>query len=596
VQPAFPVRATFYYPWFPEAWNQQGINPYSKYRPTLGYYDASASVTASHVTAMRYAKIDVAIASWWGQGTKTDGRITALLAAAAGSPLRWALYYEQEGSVDPSVTQLSADLDYIASRYGSAPTFYRVAGRPVVFVYGDALDGCAMADRWRQADPGHQFYVVLKVFSGYRTCAAQPDGWHQYSPAVAADGQAGYSYAISPGFDQAGMPTRLGRDLARWTQNVRDMVASKAPFQLVETFNEWGEGTSVESAAEWATGSGFGAYLDALATDGTVTPAPSATPAPTPVVTPTPTSTPTPAPTFAPTPTPTAVPTPMPTPTSDAVLGTVAVAGDIACDPASSSFNGGLGTATSCRQKATSDLLVSAGIVLTTGDNQYDAGQLANFQQSYGPSWGRFLDKTHPAVGNHEYLTPGAEGYYSYFGSRAGDPSKGYYSFDYAGWHFIALNSNCTPVGGCGSTSPQVAWLRSDLAASTARCTIAYWHHPRWSAAQYTDDARYATFWQTLYDGGVEVVLNGHDHNYQRYAPLAPSGVRDDARGIREFVIGTGGKSFYAVTTGSVPNREAANGTTAGVVEFTLRAGSYDWRFVAEAGATYTDTGTGTCH
>jgi acid phosphatase type 7 len=163
------------------------------------------------------------------------------------------------------------------------------------------------------------------------------------------------------------------------------------------------------------------------------------------------------------------------------------------------------------------------------------------------------------------------------------------------GWHFIALNSNCSQAGGCGPGSPQYEWLRADLAQSEAMCTAAYWHHPRFAHGQYGSDSAYEPFWQLLYADGAEIVMSAHDHNYQRYAPMTPSGVRDDARGIRQFIVGTGGKSHYAVDA-QAENREAANGDTFGVLKLTLRADGYDWRFAPEAGKTYTDSGSGTCH
>jgi hypothetical protein len=253
----FPIRAAFYYPWFPEAWKQQGYDPFSWYKPTIGYYSTDA-VVKSQVAVMQKAGIQVGIASWWGQGSATDRRIPTLL-AAAGS-FRWTLYYEAEGSGNPTSSQISADLAYIASRYGSNKAYLRVGGKPVIFVYGDGTDGCGMADRWKAANTSG-FYVVLKVFPGYRKCASQPSSWHQYAPAVAADHQAGYSYAISPGFwKRTEAAPRLARDPTRWAQNVAAMVASKEPWQLITTFNEWGEGTGVESTVQFGT-----TYLDALA-------------------------------------------------------------------------------------------------------------------------------------------------------------------------------------------------------------------------------------------------------------------------------------------------------------------------------------------
>ncbi len=286
------MRAGFYYPWFPEAWNQGGINPFTRYQPSLGFYDGSAnSVIQNHIAAMQYGNMSVGIASWWGRGTRTDGRIASLLSATGDRQFRWTVYYEPEGQGDPSVADIRADLTYLRDQYASSPAFYRVGGKFVVFVYADGNDACATADRWAQANATVGAYVVLKVFSGYRTCASQPDNWHQYAPAVAADAQGPYSYSISPGFHLANQPVRLARDLARWNENVRQMAASGANFQLVTTFNEWGEGTSVESATGWASSSGFGAYLDALHANGVVGTSPgrpllrlpdTAPPAPTP--------------------------------------------------------------------------------------------------------------------------------------------------------------------------------------------------------------------------------------------------------------------------------------------------------------------------
>jgi acid phosphatase type 7 len=662
-QPGFPIRAAFYYPWFPEAWDQSGIYPFTKYTPTAGFYDSSSTaLIQQHIRSLEYGHVEAGIASWWGQGSRTDTRIPALLSAtrALGSNFRWSLYHEHESSGDPSPAAIEADLRYIRDRYGTDPGYLRVNGRFVVFVYADAQDGCAMVDRWKQANAAIGAYLVLKVFGGYRSCLSQPHGWHQYAPAVATDSQAGYSFSISPGFDKAGeLAPRLARDRARWNQNIRDMVASQAPFQLVTTMNEWGEGTSVESAHEWSSASGHGFYLDALHLDGQGSaPPPDATPpaAPTglsatpgdrtvaldwsdnseadlsgyrvyrrnpdgtwpasPVATPsashwsdggrtngtTYTYRVTAVDTAGNESPPSAPAAAMPAgpATPDPVIAT---AGDIACDPLSSSFNNGLGTSSSCRQKYTSDLLVGAQLaaVLTLGDNQYENATLTQFQQSYDPSWGRVKAITHPAVGNHEYHTPNASGYFDYFNGvgvqtgRAGARNKGYYSFNIGDWHVVALNSNCSQIGGCGAGSPQETWLRQDLAANPASCTLAYWHHPRFSSGEHGDTPAMQPIWQALYDANTDVALAGHDHGYERFAPQNPAGGADGARGIREFVVGTGGKSHYAFPT-TRPNSELRESSTYGVLELALHAHSYEWRFVPEAGKTFSDSGSAACH
>lgn len=264
--PVKPLRGAWYYPWFgsPGAWGQNGIYPYTHYHPTAGFYSSTDPALIAYETAgMRYAGLDFAISSWWGQGSREDAAVPAELAAANG--LKWSLYYEAEGNgPDPTVAQIRSDLDYIAGKYAANPAYLTVGGRPVLFVYGDAHDGCPMVSRWLQANAG-RFYLVLKVFSGYRQCAQQPDSWHQYGPAVATDSQPGYSFSVSPGFWKADETApRLARDLARWTANLRSMVASNAPWQLITTWNEWGEGSAVENATEWAGAGIFGAYAEAM--------------------------------------------------------------------------------------------------------------------------------------------------------------------------------------------------------------------------------------------------------------------------------------------------------------------------------------------
>jgi hypothetical protein len=267
----------------------------------------------------------------------------------------------------------------------------------------------------------------------------------------------------------------------------------------------------------------------------------------------------------------------------------IAAAGDIACDTV-------VATATTCAQKATSDLLVNRGLagVLALGDLQYENGELANFDAYYDPTWGRVKAITYPAPGNHEYNIPGAAGYFGYFDSRTSWP--GYYSFDIGSWHLIALNSNCAEVGGCDAASPQTRWLEGDLAAHRNACTLAFWHHPRFSSgAAHGSRATYQPWWQVLYEAGADVVLAGHEHLYERFAPQTPTGVADAARGIRQFTVGTGGKAHHAF--GAIAaNSEVRNADTFGVLELTLKPAGYAWRFVPEPGKAFADTGSGVCH
>ena len=275
----------------------------------------------------------------------------------------------------------------------------------------------------------------------------------------------------------------------------------------------------------------------------------------------------------------------------------IAAAGDIACGPEEAPFNRGNGTATQCRMRATSDLLVGGAwdAVLLLGDNQYLDGSLANYQASFAPTWGRLGSLLRPAPGNHEYLTPGAAGYYDYFGAAAGDRTKGWYSYELGTWHVVVLNSNCGDIGGCGQGSPQLRWLAEDLADHPRACTLAYWHHPRFSSGPHGDDATYTSFWQTLYDAGVDVVLTGHDHDYERFAPQDSAGTADPERGIREFVVGTGGREIRLFETIRA-NSEARNDRDSGVLKLRLRTDGYDWQFLPAAGGTYTDQGSTGCH
>jgi hypothetical protein len=267
-QPSFPIHATFYYAWYPEAWLRYPVFPYSRFRPSLDYYSAyDARIVRDHTDAMLYAHLDAGIYSWWSPGgyPQTDERFSRYLAAARTTPFRWAIYYEREGYDNPTVEKIRSDLEYIRDRYASKPAYLKIGGRFVVYVYGSADDNCAdTALRWQRANTVGA-YIVLKAFDGFRACNAQPDAWHQYSAALAQYDFSPDAFMISPGFDEESEATpRLTRDVTRWRTDIAAMVASRASWQLVLTFNEWPEGTAVESAQEWATPSGYGAYLDAL--------------------------------------------------------------------------------------------------------------------------------------------------------------------------------------------------------------------------------------------------------------------------------------------------------------------------------------------
>ena len=255
---------------------------------------------------------------------------------------------------------------------------------------------------------------------------------------------------------------------------------------------------------------------------------------------------------------------------------------------------GDIADCSSSGDEATATLLDNiSGTVFTAGDNAYPNGSATDYTQCYDPSWGRHKARTRPAPGNHDYNTSGATGYFGYYGALAGTSGIGYYSYDIGEWHVISLNSNVSMA--VGSTQEQ--WLRADLAASTKQCTIAYWHHPRFSSGTTHGSSTSAQpLWQALYDAGAEIVVSGHEHNYERFAPQTPTGQADPVNGIREFVAGTGGASHYNDLGTALPNSEVFNGTTWGVLQLTLDAGSYSWQFIPIAGQTFTDAGSGACH
>ena len=258
---------------------------------------------------------------------------------------------------------------------------------------------------------------------------------------------------------------------------------------------------------------------------------------------------------------------------------------------------GDIASCSSTGNEATAALLDRIpGVVITIGDNAYPDGSAADFTRCYAPSWGRHRARTRPTPGDHDYVTPGASGYFDYFGAAAGDRGKGYYSYELGEWHIVALNS----VIANGPTSEEVRWLRADLAASRKRCILAYFHHPRFFSSTSTapgggvnDYER--TFWDVLYQAGAAIVLNGDQHHYERFAPQTPDGLLDFATGIREFVVGTGGADLSAPTSIRA-HSEVQNGDTFGVLKLTLAAGRYAWEFIPSAGQRFRDSGRGVCH
>ena len=244
------------------------------------------------------------------------------------------------------------------------------------------------------------------------------------------------------------------------------------------------------------------------------------------------------------------------------------------------------------------------GTVFTLGDNAYPDGTIADYGQCYAPTWGQFKKRTHPVPGNHEYAKgdTNGTGYFRYFGVAAHDQPTGWYSYDLGSWHIIVLNSSFEETIALGRVldlQTQLTWLRADLAAHPATCTLAMWHHPRFSSGVvHPDDPKMQDFWQVLYDAGADVILVGHQHSYERFAPQTPDGTADPARGIREFLVGTGGGGYDSLDVAKVGtgNSEVGNQSVHGVLKLTLSDGSYQWQFIPTLSYSFTDSGTGTCH
>ncbi len=342
---------------------------------------------------------------------------------------------------------------------------------------------------------------------------------------------------------------------------------SRGPTNLTAVASPSSIGTSSDGIPSTTGGSGIPA-------SGAGTPSASLVITASPTASPSPTGTPTaaPTPTAMPvTPPPTARPTPVPPPPSGGTAILVG-AGDISTGGAA--------------EKATAALLAKIpGTVFTAGDNAYNDGSKTDYQH-FDASWGAFKSRMRPAPGNHDYhLSP--QYYYTYFGAAAGPPGLGYYVYTLGAWRIYSLNGENVSAG-------QVAWLKNDLAGHPSACVLAYWHEPRFSSGQHGSDSSYAPFWDALYAAKAEVIINGHDHDYERFAPQTPAG-QASATGIREFVVGTGGAGLRGFTH-AIANSEVRNGVTNGVLKLTLSPGRFGWQFIPAGGQSFSDSGQGTCH
>lgn len=680
-QPTAPYYATFFYQWYTSPtidsswgyWADHSNTPSntwfsyylpdpqpSVFNPAQELYSSNDySIFKWQVAKMAEAKIEVSIASWFGPNTREDKVLNNVInsfMSRADNPypnLRWAVYYEDEGFADPSVDLIAADLQYIKDKYASSPYVLKVNNKPAIFVYAGANDvPGTMTSRWKQANArlNNYFYINLKVFPNFPTDTSQPDGWHQYAPAARQGTTAPHYYFVSPGFylDDRVSPERLPRNPAEFEQAVQSMVAANVTWKLIETWNEWGEGTSVEPGDHVRLNTTTGKeeinpsgnqfknlYIDILkrnlpALEGGIPPSV----------------------------TPTSI-----TPTNSQSV-TITAAGDMVAD---------LTRSPSSKHREVSDLIlqINPQYVLALGDVQYEFGLYSTFIQYYDPSYGRFKQKTLPAVGNHEYLdsvgsiqtTPDCDvlqtgnvfsyacGYFDYFNGKgnlsglAGERGKGYYAKDVGAWRVYAINSNCgLSTGGrpgCTTTSSQYQWLKADMQANPRQCSLIMMHHPYITSDERDhivippssyDLASVEPLLQVFYNNGGDLYLAGHTHLYERFAPYRPgtnklvevypfNGTRsknisdpaaDNTYGIRQIIVGTGGKNVYAPNNmtpldqfpdpdgnklETLSEAHSNDTNTFGVLKLDLNSTSYRWEYMPIASSTqFKDSGTGTCH
>jgi hypothetical protein len=664
-QPSAPYYATFYYPWYQNPstdglwsdWNDPGANNvrhqpsqnwFSNYLPlpnvnpanaAPGQFDPEEGLYSSQdsnivlwqLRKMAEANVSVAISSWWGQGHKTDAAFDKILSSVMPRPdnpypnLRWAIYYEKQGFSNLTLNDITNDLLYIKNKYTQSPYYLKINGKPVIFVYDAAhAGGSPLTDLaiWKQARAVTGFYVNMKqdaLAAGAN--AADMDSWHEYAPANREGQVSNTAYFVSPGFWKDGDSVRLCRNLTdsastscgtdhtgktvdNFTNAVHRMVASSTTWKLIETWNEWGEGTSVEPGAQVAQSTSipavqdtsssvpvFGnAYIDTLHTllpplsAGTGSQNNGAQPTNTPPVV--------------------IAPTVSPIPPGGANGDPVVLAaGDMSCG----STSGGA----ACKQMDTASLVVKTiksspvQAVLALGDTQYETGALADYQNYYTPSWGQFYSMTYPAVGNHEYQTSRASGFFTYFANRPVNAGKGYYDFKIGSWWIYALNSNCSQAGGCQAGSPQEVWFAKELAAhaNDGACQLMFMHHPYISSdtRNFSYYNQQDQLWHDFYNVGGDIDLVGHSHFYERFGALKPIGVNgtpaaaaDTARGISEFIVGTGGRNTYGFGTPAF-NSLTRIGGVYGVLKLVLHPTSATWQFIASTQTTSTsDSTTGT--
>ncbi len=562
VQPTAPVTAAFYDPRDPFSFKAPDV---IRHHPLVRPYLAGTTVAFKRqLPAFGYGGLQAGIIDWDPALGATDLAVTNALGTTrrAASNVRWGIRLSLEDAGDPTAAQISTALLELDKRFGRKAAFLRVAGRPVVFVRTADTDTCSVISRWKKGN-AIGAYLMIDAFPGASKCKSRPDGFYADRPDRSAVREGASSYAISPGFFRgADAQAKLNRDVPKWAARVRKLRAAKVRWRLVNSFNDWFDGAAVEPASEWLSTTGFGTYLDVLHQKGKAP--------------------------------------------KEKRIQNVAAVGDIVCDPSNQYFNNGNGVGDKCRHKAVYDVIQSwqpLDAFLMLGDGQYETGQFGAWAAGYDRTFGTLRSITYPVTGNHEYLAADrkAQGFFDYwngpgeFSGRGGDRDKGYYSFNLGAWHVVMLNTNCSKAGGCQTGSTQEKWLKADLQKNPRPCTLAFWHQAYFTSGGEGPATRAFAFWRDLRQYGAELVLSGHDHDYERFRMQVESGRADPSGGIREFVIGTGGKNlvpFITSATGTVIRQD----TTYGAVQLKLKERSYTWKFQPIAGKTFKDAGSGDCH
>ena len=532
----FPLRIIYYQPWRSTDWREiRGV-------PARGRYDSrDADIVREQIAEMKYGGAQAGMVLW--RGPEDDEMLQAILDASLDEDFYWAVFLDDEKTGDPTVGEINLKLEYLLETFSKHPNYLYLDRRYAVFADVEELDdGCGMASRWRDGNTP-QAFLVMQAFANYKTCSGQPDLWMDLIPDTPVNPPVEDSQAIVvKTWDESDL-TALQRSLNDWGEAVWGLAKKNSPLEIILGYNDWATNRSIEPSDVWSDAGQY--YLEVLHRFGAG----------------------------------------YETLMEKALFGGDAVlvgAGDIA-------ICGSPGT------EETARLLDGiAGTVFTAGDNSNEVGSTLNYSQCFDPAWGRHKDRIYPAVGNHDYLTSTGAPYFNYFGERAGDPDKGYYSYDIGSWHIVVLNSVCEYEGGCGANSPQMEWLRADLAANPSECTLAIWHYPLFTSAARGGNAVVRPFWDALYEAGADVIINGHDHHYERFAQMDPNGKLDEKRGIRQFIIGTGGAGVRAIGS-FADNSEYRILYTYGVLKLTLKQGSYLWEFVPQAGMGASDSGSGIC-